>query len=260
MAEEQPTTATYWSPVPTVPVSAPPQSPPAWQQRWAPRSTDPYALDEPAPPGRGTPRFLTGLVIGLVVALLAATGAFFIGSATAGKPAAGPSAAPSPSLHAFEANQKAINEAKFSGDLATLAQPWLPYLGTCLSDTDQYGPKLLDDETKHVFCRYGGVSVHFAQYKSEAALNAERNYRRQLNETTESLAPGAQAPGQKEGGVSHAQGDYVEYALKGGDGRPLCGIWWNRTQSSDAVFMEALCHEDLGDQWAPLRDLWQRYS
>ena len=262
MAEEQPTTAMYWPPVPAVPVSPPPQSPPAWQQQppWAPRSADPYALDEPEPTGRRTPRFVTGLVIGLVVAVLAATGAFFIGNATAGKPAAKPSAAPSPTLPGYEANEKTLNEAKFSGDLAALAQPWLPYLGFCLNNSDPGGPTLLQDENKHVFCRYGSVFVHFAQYKSQAAMNIERDYRKQLNQLDASLAPGQEAPAQKKGGVSHAQGDYVEYALKSSDGRPLCGIWWSLNDASSAVFMEALCHEALGDQWAPLRDLWQRYS
>lgn len=194
------------------------------------------------------------------MAVLAATGAFFIGNATAGKPSASPSAPPSASLPVFEANQKAVNEAKFSGDLVVLAQPWLPYLGSCLSDTDADGPKLLSDETKHVFCRYGSVSVHFAQYKTQTALNLERDYRRQLNSQTDSLEPGQQPPGQKKGGVSHAQGDYVEYALKGSDGRALCGIWWNLPNSSGAMFMEALCHDALQDQWPVLRDLWQRYS
>jgi hypothetical protein len=213
-----------------------------------------------SPPEPKRPRFLAGLAIGLVVALLAAAGAYFAGAATGTRPAPVASTAPSPSLHPFEANQKTLNEAKFSGDLTALAQPWLPYLGACLADTDTYGPKLLPDEARHVFCRYGGVSVHFAQYKSEDALSLERTYRQQLNLTTDSLAPGQQAPSRKAGGVSHAQGDYVEYALKGDDGRPLCGIWWNRDSSSGAVFMEALCQDTLGGSWAPLRDLWQRYS
>jgi hypothetical protein len=260
MAAELPTVTTSWPPAPTMPISAPPQSPPPWQQVWAPSASDPYASNEPAPPGKSTRRLLTVVVVGLIVALLTAAGGYFLGAATSGKPTAGPSATPSPALPLFEANQKALNEVKFSGDLVPLAQPWLPYLGGCLSDTDLDGPKLLADETRHVFCRYGGVSVHFAQYKSEAAMNNERDYRRQLNQTTDSLAPGQQVPSQKKGGLSHAQGDYVEYALKGSDGRPLCGIWWNLAHSSGAMFMEALCHEVLADQWAPLRDLWQRYS
>jgi hypothetical protein len=196
----------------------------------------------------------------LVVALLAGAGAYFLGTATGGKPVATPSPTPSPSLPVFEATEKRLNEAKFTGDLVPLAQPWLPYLGACISDTDPGGPKLHSNETRHVFCVHEGVQVHFAQFKSEAATNDERAYREQLNQTTDSLAPGQQVPSLKTGGVSHAQGSYVEYALKSGDGRPLCGIWWNLEHSSGAVYLLALCREVLGGEWAPLRDLWQRYS
>jgi hypothetical protein len=196
----------------------------------------------------------------LVVAILVGVGGYFLGAGTGRGKAATPSAAPSGSLHPFEANQMALNEPKFSGDLVPLAKPWLPYLGACVSDTDGGGPKLLSDETRHVFCRYGGVSVHFAQYKSGTALGVERTYRQQLNLTTDSLAPGQEAPARKSGAVSHVPGDYVEYALKGDDGRPLCGIWWNRDNSSAAAFTEALCQDGPGGSWAPLRDLWQRYS
>jgi hypothetical protein len=205
-------------------------------------------------------RFTIGLVIGLVVALLAGAGAYFLGTATGGKPVATPTPAPSPSLPLFEAEQRTLNGAKFSGDLIALAQPWLPYLGACISDIDPGGPKLHANETRHVFCLYGGVQVHFAQFKSEAAANDERVYREQLNKTTDSLARGQQVPSQKAGGVSHAQGDYVEYAIKASDGRPLGGIWWNLEHSSGAVYLLALCREVLGGEWAPLRDLWQRYS
>jgi hypothetical protein len=194
------------------------------------------------------------------VALLAGAGAYFLGTATSGKPVATPSPTPSPSLALFEATQKTLNEAKFRGDLVLLAQPWLPYLGGCLADTDNRGPKLLSDESRHVFCRYGSVSVNFGLFKSEAAVSTERALRQRLKLPADSLVPGQEPPSQKTGGVSHVQGDYVEYSLKGQDGRPLCGIWWNREGSSAAMFMEALCYEALGGSWAPLRDLWQRYS
>lgn len=203
---------------------------------------------------------MTGLVIGLAVALVASVGAYFLGSATGGKPVATPSVTASPSLRLFEANQKTINQAKLTGDTAPLAQRWLPYLAGCVADNENGGTKLQPDETKHVVCRYGGASVQFAQYRSEADLNAERDFRRQLNQTTNKLEPGEQPPAQKEGGASHAMGDYVEYALKGRDGKPLCGIWWNLNHSDAGMYIEALCHEVLADQWAPLRDLWQEYS
>lgn len=205
-------------------------------------------------------RFTTGLVIGLVVALVAGVGAYILGTATGGKPVAQPSATPSPSLGLFEANQKKLNEAKFTGELAPLAKPWLPYLGACISNTDPKGPTLHADETAHVFCLYGGVQVHFAQFKSAADTHSERALREQLNQTNGSFAPGQQAPTQKTGGVTHTQGQYVEYALKSSDGRPVCGLWWNREQASSAVYLLASCHDVLGDDWAPLRDLWQRFS
>jgi hypothetical protein len=154
----------------------------------------------------------------------------------------------------------ALNRAKFSGDLVPLAGPWLAEMGYCRTDTDLGGPRLPSDETKHVLCRVGGVAVHFALFTSPQALSLERTYRKQLNLTSGPLAPGLEQPGRKTGGVSHVQGDYVEYALKGTDGRPLCGIWWNRDNSGAALLLEALCQEDLGGSWAPLRDLWQRYS
>jgi hypothetical protein len=250
------------------PVPAPPPAPHTWDTSWSSgETTQAYpGPDQPriawSAPEPRRPRFLTGLAVGLVVALLAAAGAYFAGAATGGGagPAPVASSAPSTSLHPFEANQKTLNEAKFHGDLTPLGQPWLPYLGGCVADTDTGGPKLQPDESAHVLCRYGGVFVHFAQYKSANALSLERTYRQQLNLTTDSLAPGQQASSRKSGGVSHVQGNYVEYALKGDDGRPLCGIWWNRDGSSGAMFMEALCQEVLGGSWAPLRDLWQRYS
>ena len=203
---------------------------------------------------------MTGLVIGLVVALLAGVGAYFLGTTTGGKPAASPSPTPSPSLPLFEANQRTLNEGKFSGELAPLAKPWLPYMGACLADTDPRGPKLLADESRHVFCRYGSVSLNFGLFKSESVVTTERAYREKLKLPADSLVPGQEPPSRKTGGVSHVQGDYVEYALRGEDGRAICGIWWNREGSTAAMFMEALCYEALGGSWAPLRDLWQRNS
>ena len=194
------------------------------------------------------------------MALLAGAGAYFLGAATSGKPIATPTPTPSPSLPLFEATQKRLNSPKFTGDLVPLAQPWLPYLSGCLADTDARGPKLPPDERRHVLCQYNGVTITFGLYSSEAALSDGRAYRQGLKLPDDLQVPGQEPPSQKAGGVSHVQGDYVEYALKGRDGRPLCGIWWNREGSPAAVFMEALCSETLGGSWAPLRDLWQRYS
>jgi len=201
-------------------------------------------------------------VVELVVVVLAGAGGYLLGMQRHdGQPAPQSTAVPGPSLQPYEASQVALNRAKFSGDLVPLAQPWLAEMGRCRTDTDVEGPQLPPDETKHVLCRVGGVSVHFSLFKSAQALSQERTYREGLYLTSGALAPGAGQPGRKTGGVSHAQGRYVEYALKGTNGKPpLCGIWWNRDNSQAALLLEALCQEDLGGSWAPLRDLWQRYS
>jgi hypothetical protein len=195
-----------------------------------------------------------------VVVVLVGTGGYLLGAQNGGQPAPEPTVAASPSLQPYEASQVALNRAKFSGDLVPLAEPWLAEMGLCRTNTDIQGPALQRGEAKHVFCRVGGVSVHFALFKSAQELSSGRAFREQLYLKSGAVAPGAGQPGRKTGGVSHAQGDYVEYALKGTDGRALCGIWWNRDNSQAALLLEALCQEDLGGSWAPLRDLWQRYS
>ncbi|WP_203917761.1 hypothetical protein [Rugosimonospora africana] len=246
--------------VPPQPQPQPPHTPDQPFQTWAdPRSTAGPARIVPSPPRPNRSRFIIGLAIGLAVAVLVGVGGYFFG-AQGGKPDATPSAAPSAALNPFEASQMLLNRPKFSGDLVPLAEPWLPYVGGCLTNDDAGGPKLPADASKYVVCRYGGVNVQFAQFKSRDELNTERTYREQLNLTTGSLAPGQQPPAPTNGGVSGAKGNYVEYALKTGDGRALCGIWWDRDGSSAALLMEAMCKEDLGNSWAPLRDLWQRYS
>ncbi len=164
-------------------------------------------------------------------------------------------------MPAFESNQLALTQAKLGGDLAPMAKPWLTTVGGCLSNTDIGGPPLPKDEKAHVFCRYGGVAVHFALFKAKADRDFGRTYRQQLNLDADGLAPGIEQPSRKMGGVTHVSGNYVEYAFKGGDGRAVCGVWWDRDDSDTAaLLMETLCEEGLGGKWAPLRDLWQRHS
>jgi hypothetical protein len=254
----------YWS-------AAPPPAPsPAWVPSPAPLPPPQHIdLHQPDAPVSAPPRersgLLTGLLIGLVVALLLGAGGYLAGHATgqgsSPKPSASTSGAtPYGSLHPYEASQLALNKAKLVGDLAPLAKPLLPWMGSCLGDTDTGGPKLLADETKYVFCRYSGLTVHFVIYKSRAARDGERAYRQQLILTAEGLAPGQAEPAHKNGGVSGAPGNYVEYAWKADDGRALCGIWWDRDDDPLAAMrLESYC-EGLGGNWAPLRDVWQRYS
>jgi hypothetical protein len=225
----------------------------------------PPEADFPAPEPSGRPGLALGLGIGLVIALLLGAAGFFVGKSQAKTTSPQTSASgggPSPygSLHPYEASQLAMNKPKLDGDLALLAKPLLPWMGSCLGNTDTAGPKLLSDESKYVFCRYSGLSVHFVIYKSKAARDGERAYREQLVLTAEGLAPGMAEPARKTGGVSGAQGNYVEYAWQGGDGRALCGIWWDRDDDALAAMrFESYC-DGLGGSWAPLRDVWQRYS
>lgn len=216
----------------------------------------------PSPP-RNRSGLLVGLAIGLAVALLLGVGGFFLGRGTANTaatPTASPTASASASLHPYEASQAAINKTKLDGEFTEIAQPWLAVLGGCASNTDTGGPKLQKDESRHVFCRYGGVSVHFALFKSPTDRDNARTYRQRLNGEAAGLAPGLEAPGRKNGGLTKTQGNYVEYAFKEDDGRALCGIWWDHDDSQAVLLLESLCEEGLGGSWVPLRDLWQRYS
>ncbi|MDG4825208.1 hypothetical protein O7635_25460 [Asanoa sp. WMMD1127] len=237
--------------------------------RWAddPAFADPVSTSGPSriewsqpAPKRG--KLVPALIAGLVVGVLAAgAGGFFIGRGTADE--AGPvppGATPSASLPPYEANLVALNKTKFSGEAAALAEPWLAAMGGCTANTDTGGPGLSPGELTHVLCRNGGVFLHFASYRDAAQKEVARNYRQQLALVGPELAPGLTQPQRRTGEVTSAQGLYIEYAFKGSDGRPLCGIWWDRDGAAAAVYLEALCQETLGGDWGPLRDLWQRHS
>ncbi|WP_238006722.1 hypothetical protein KZZ52_46835 [Dactylosporangium sp. AC04546] len=247
---------------PAQPVSVPPQQTPGW--------TAPIAEEEPIDlggPSGGRKALVASIVTGLVVAVLAGGGGYLVGTGgkfggggggtAAGDPTA--SASPSPTGKTFESAQTALNKPKFDGDLEALATPWLSDMGGCQTDTDPGGPKLTDDQSKRVLCRYGGVTLHFVRYRSQVDRDAGRTFRSKLNTSGEELAPGQATPGPKTGG-SGASGSYVEYALKNGDGRALCGIWWNRDEGNSALYMETLCQETLAGDWEPYRDLWKRHS
>ncbi|GAB3072754.1 hypothetical protein [Micromonospora schwarzwaldensis] len=229
---------------------------------------DPLAPDPLAPTGgpRITPvprppRNRTGLWIGGVVmaAVLAGGAGLLAGRALAGgdEPAT-PSASASPAL--YEATQYSLNKAKFDAGLMPLAEPWLGEMGGCAINTEKSGPALAAGEKQHVFCRYLGVSLHFAAYESPDKKEAARAFRQQMGIIGRALAPGLREAGPATGGVSGAPGGYVEYAGNGRDGRPVCGIWWGRDDSVTALYLETPCGAGLGGNWDALRDLWQRHS
>ncbi|MCZ7420625.1 MULTISPECIES: hypothetical protein [unclassified Micromonospora] len=208
------------------------------------------------------PRNRLRLWIGGVVltALLAGGAGFFVGGALdgSGEPAGDPSVSASPPL--YDATQNSLNKTKFDGDLMPLAEPWLAQMGGCAVDTEVGGPELLDGESRHVFCRYRGVAVHFARYESAATKEAARTFRQEMGIIGRALAPGLREATQSTGGSSGAPGAYVEYAGNGHDGRPVCGIWWSRDDGLSSLYLETPCGAGLGGNWDALRDLWHRNS
>ena len=206
---------------------------------------------------------MIGLLIGLVVGLLVAGPAGYLlnGRTTERSASPSPTASSSAALPPFESSQLGLNRAKFTGDLAELAERWLPWMGGCLGDTDPRGPKLRDGEQARVFCRLDAVGISFVRYTSMAERDKALLARQRQNIDAQQLAPGAVALGRKSG-ASGRTADYLEYAYRSstGDGWVFCGIWWARENTPATVFMEAAWKEEMGSSWEPLRDLWQRYT
>lgn len=255
----QPISGAPLSPAPLSPAPLSPASVPVSAQPVL--AVDPFADQRRriTPVDRPPRRSRVWLQVVVALVLLVAGGAIGFGWGNAqGGATAKPS--PSPSLPIYEATQFSINKAKFDGALAQLAEPWLTRMGGCAADTDTGGPDLPPDEQRHVFCRYGGVSVHFALYESTAKEDAARAYRGQLSLTGTALAPGLREATRTKGGFTAAPGSYVEYAFKSGDGRPMCGIWWDRDDSVGAFYIETLCEAGIAGNWDALRDLWRRNS
>jgi hypothetical protein len=215
----------------------------------------PRRITPSPPPRRG--RLLLGLVIGLLAGvLLAGTAGFLVGRATGtGRPVPAASTATS----GYLADLVTANRAKLTGELATLAQPWLAELSGCLADTDPGGPRLPAGERVHVFCRDGGMAVHFATYVSADEKLNNRAFRQQLALGTPAILAGNESQTRRLGPVTGTAGTYIEYALKPADGRALCGVWWDVDNSNSALYAELLC-ESLGGSWDPLRAVWQRHG
>jgi hypothetical protein len=227
-------------------------------QTWRPRI-------EPSPPRKS--RLVLGILIGALAGLLVFGAAgFFIGRTTADPEAtpttSPPTARPTGALPPYEAGQLELNRAKFSGDLATIAEPWLASVGGCVSSSDQFGPKLDPGEQTRVFCEFNNVSVFFVQYKSVADRDAKRATRQKQNTDAQALTPGAAQPSRKTTPSGKATGNYIEYAFRAGSNtqaRTTCGIWWELENAPVAAFIEVYW-TDIGEKWDALRDVWQRYG
>src|SRR5205823_4382644 len=124
-------------------------------------------------------RLIPGLLIGVLAGLLLFAPAGYLFRAVTVHPKAGPAPATTASpvettgtMSAFERNQLTLNQGKVTGDLATFAKSWLPYVSGCTSSTDPNGPKLGDGESTRVQCRYGAVTVYFVQFSSTGTRDA----------------------------------------------------------------------------------------
>ncbi len=173
-----------------------------------------------------------------------------------------PEPVPTSSLSGYEASQLTLNRAKFKGDLAVLAEPWLAHVGGCLDNTESRGPELQIGEEVRIYCRYSGVAVYFVQYKSMTDLDKVNLARRKQNIDAMTMAPGAAPVTKKPSASGKSNGNYIEFAYKGPteDPQVTVGIWWDKEDAPVAAYLEAPWVEGLGERWEPLRDIWQRYS
>jgi hypothetical protein len=219
---------------------------------------------------------LLGLLAGLV--LFGPTG-YLVRVATvpaSAAPTPGPTPAPSGTgtLPAFERNQLALNQGKVNGDLAVFARSWLPYITGCNTSAvpsasagaspspspTANAPKPGDGESTRVVCRYGNVTVYLIQFTAAADRDRALARRKTQAADTKALLPGIADQQQRKAASGNATGNYLEYGFKAANGRVSAAIWWDNTATAVAGYLVADWHDGLNESWAPLRDLWQRYS
>jgi hypothetical protein len=193
---------------------------------------------------------------------------YFAGDALFGKgtkPEATATGKPSPSsttLPPYEARQAQLNQAKFDGDLAAMAQPWLPYMSGCVSSNDPGARPAPRSEVARVTCELGDMTIFFDEFKTPEDRNQELLIRKQQNSDAQQLTPGAAAPTHI-AGASGNNGDYIEYAFKHStQGAPTyAGIWWDRDGAPLVTArIEVPWSLVLNEKWEPLRNIWQRHG
>ncbi|UQU66341.1 hypothetical protein COUCH_08735 [Couchioplanes caeruleus] len=211
-------------------------------------------------------RFIIPALAGLVAGLLIfGTAGWFAGRATAPDPSpagttvAGPAPSTSPSLRVYEQNQVAINQPKFTGSLATVAQGWLPHLSGCTGNGDKGGPKLGKSEKARVRCEMDAMSVIFVEYATTADRDKARVTTLGQNVDARTLTPGVGAAVERATPSGRTNGNYVEYAYKV-SGRTVAGIWWDDAATPVAAYLLAYWKEGAGEKWEPMRDIWARYA
>ncbi|KHD75438.1 hypothetical protein MB27_22705 [Actinoplanes utahensis] len=189
---------------------------------------------------------------------LAAAGVALLALGLAGGYAIGRSTSPVPANVAapvVSAPALPDQSAKFAGTrAASLAGPWLPELGNCLSAADPGGPKLENGRAEMINCQIGDVQVYFETFTSATQFGWTRDYRAGISRKSGTLVPGVEPPRQKTGPVSGRTGTYFEYVTG-----KTCGVFWGPGGSLTDVRLEADCAA-IGNHWPSLRAVWERFS
>jgi hypothetical protein len=202
---------------------------------------------------------LAGLLAGLVIF---GTGGWFLGRSTGSDPApAPPTPAPTTAaaLPPYEQNQIAINQPKFTGPLAPVAQGWLPHLSGCSRSGEKDGPVLNKGEKARVRCEMDAMSVIFVEHTTAADRDKATVKTLGQNVDARTLTPGAGAPTRKATPSGRTNGNYVEYAYQA-SGRTVSGIWWDDSTAPVTAYLLAYWKEGTGQKWEPMRDVWARYA
>jgi hypothetical protein len=256
--------------------SAPPNWSAADPISGATPAVDPYGFSvvpsyAPGPRIEPTPRqpkgrFLLPALAGLLAGLLIfGTGGWFLGRVTGGDPDPAPAAtqsAPAPNggaLPPYEQNQVAINQPKFSGPLAPVAQGWLPQVSGCSRSGDREGPVLNKGEKSRVRCEMDAMSLIFVEYATIADRDKARVQTLGQNVDARTLTPGVGAAVERATPSGRTTGNYVEYAYQA-SGKTVSGIWWDDSATPVAAYLLAFWKEGAGQKWEPMRDVWARYA
>jgi hypothetical protein len=227
-------------------------------------SWQPRIVPSPAPQrGRVVRALLIGLLSGLLVFGLSG---FFLGRWTAGGSGVAPTPEPTGAadLAPYERSQLTLNGAKFTGALAALAEPWLPFADGCRKNGDPEGPRLNQGEAARVRCEYRSMSLYFVEYSSVAERDKIRIRNLGQNVDAQQLTPGAKpAADRRRTPSGRTEGGYVEYAFRSGQGaqaRTVAGLWWDDADSPVGAYLLAFWTEGVGESWEPMRDVWSRHA
>jgi hypothetical protein len=107
------------------------------------------------------------------------------------------------------------------------------------------------------------MSAIFVEYLSVPARDKARTVTLRQSVDAGRLTPDVGPAVQRPAPSGRTAGNYVEYAYKvteGGTVRPVAGIWWDDARTPVAAYLLAYWKEGVGENWAPMRDLWSRYA